>query len=330
MRYTRDILLDLAKELVEKRYAQDPKVDAVFLVGSVRPEDAVIEGPTDVDLLVLHNGEIPRERELVKISAEYHFDIFFEETNLYSNPKDLRSDGWRGWTMWDPHLLLQRGRFFEYTQSILRSQFDEPKYILARVRNFAESSRKSWARFDADPAKVTPREYLKAVYSAGNAFACLARSPYTKRNFLSQFYTQATEMEAADLVPALMDCVSDGRLADTVLAGLDEWEQCFTLATQAYANYTVHPLRLNYYKDAITKQAQSEFPASSLWPYAFTWAYIAEESKENKHIHTAWGKVGKELGLSADKLPIRLRALDQFLEQIEEIIAQVSDDYGVD
>ena len=330
MKYTREILLDLSKDLVAKRFENDQKVDAVFLLGSVRPEDAQIDHPTDVDLLVLHNGDISRERELVKISPDYHFDIFFEETSMYNNPKELRSDGWRGWAMWDPCLLHQKGRFFEYTQSILRSQFDEPKNIIARAKHFSASSRQQWESFTSEQAKTIPKTFLKAVYNAANAFACLARPPYTKRYFLSQFFVQATEMDATDLITSLLDCICETRNPDIARKGIQQWEHCYSLATQAFASYTIHPLRQNYYLDAITSQAQSEFPAAALWPYTFTWAYISEESQSNKEIADAWTKVSRELGYSPTKFPDRLHALDLFLEQIEDIIQQVSDDYGVD
>ncbi len=330
MKYTRDILVDLANELVLKRYSKDTKVDAVFLVGSVRPDNAIIESPTDVDLLVLHNGDIPRERELVKISPDYHFDIYFEETNYYNNPKDLRTDGWRGWAMWDPLLLHQNNHFFEYTQSVLRSQFDDPKNIIGRVRYFSNRARKKWAAFDSAPQKTNPTDYLKAVYDAGNAFACLSTQPFTKRGFLEQFYQQATEMDLPDLIPLLIDCISESKQPDMIRDSLTEWDHCFTLATQSFANYTVHPYRINYYRSAITRQLQGDLPIAALWPYMLTWSYISQESSEHRTIHRAWDQVSKMAGYTQDEMVTRIHKLDAFLESIEDIIDQVCSDYGVE
>lgn len=330
MRITRDILLDLSNELVEKRYKKDPKVDAVFLVGSVRPDDAVIDHPTDVDLLILHNGEIPRERELIKISNEFHFDLFFEETSNYNNPKDLRGDGWRGWTMWDPMLIHQNGRFFEYTQSVLRSQFEEPKNIVARIKFFLDRSRTRWKFFEAYPEKITPIELLKAVYDAGNAFACLNQQPFSKRNFLSEFYTLATSLEQEELIPSLFSCVSDTKQPNLISEHLNEWEKCFTEATRFYSTFTIHPNRLVYFRSTIQRQLEGDFPLAAFWPFAFTWAYIGKEAKESKVIANSWKKISSELGLDPASLIRKNTNLDVFLEQLEEIVVQVMDDYGVD
>ena len=75
MRVTRETLLKLTKDTVQRRFVHDIGITAVFLVGSLRPEDAVIESPADIDLLVIYNGEPPEHREIVKLSNDFHLDI---------------------------------------------------------------------------------------------------------------------------------------------------------------------------------------------------------------------------------------------------------------
>ena len=148
MRITREMLLKLAKDTTEKRFKPDPNVVAVFLVGSMRTDgDPLIGGTTDVDLLVITKGEPDLEREIIKISAEIHLDLMFESEKAYAKPRELRADPWRGWAMWDPMLLYEKGRFFEYTQSSLRAQFDDPSNVLARARYFAGRARDRWTAF---------------------------------------------------------------------------------------------------------------------------------------------------------------------------------------
>lgn len=330
MKITRDILVDLSNELVEKRFKKDSKVEAIFLVGSVRPEEAILDQACDVDLLILHNGEIPRERELVKISNEYHFDLFFEETAHYNNPKELRTDGWRGWAMWDPMLIHQNNRFFEYTQSVLRSQFDDPKNIIGRVKYFLQKARGRWNVFENYPEKINPREYLKAVFDAGNAFACLNQHPFTKRRFLSEFYSLATTLEQDDLVPMLFSCISNSKQPDLISGHMEEWEKSFVEATKAYSTYTIHPNRLNYFKSSINSQLKSDFPLSAFWPFAFTWAYIGEEHAESKIIASNWKKISSEIGFDTPSLLKKNTLLDSYLERVEEIVEQVSEDYGIE
>ena len=78
MRFTHEALLKIVKETVDKRFSHDPNVTAVFLIGSMRPDHVVVENAADVDLLVLHNGELPRDREIVKLSNDFHLDITYE------------------------------------------------------------------------------------------------------------------------------------------------------------------------------------------------------------------------------------------------------------
>jgi hypothetical protein len=326
MHITRDALLKLAKDTVEKRFAHDLKVSAVFLVGSLRPDHAPVESAADVDLLVLHNGELPRDREIVKLSNEYHLDIAYESVSLYAQPRELRGDGWRGWALWDPRLLYQKGRFFEYTQSVVRAQFDDPANVIKRARFFAEPARQAWSEMQLDLAGARPLKVLSAVFNAANGLASLSGAPIPERKLLAEFPARANNIDRPDLIQPLFSCVSTNASVDTTRQLLPAWEIAFQAAAQSPADLRLHPARLAYYKTSIEAQLASDLPRSALWPMLHTWALAAENGNFNEDQTLAWDAVCSALGLSPAALPERLTALDVFLDKLEELLEQIADE----
>jgi len=309
MRITRDLLLKLCRETVEKRFKPDPAVTAVFLVGSVRPENATIAPVSDVDLLVIPQDEPLREREINKLSNEIHFDIRYEPASAYAQPRELRRDPWRGWTLWNPLLLHEKGRFFEYTQAILRAQFDDPANILARARALAEPAREGWTamQFSGAPAL---KDYLQALENAANAVAALSGLPLTTRTFLSSFRARAEAAGRPEWNETLL-ALSGARSidAETLNAWIPAWETAFS---RAQANPEFHPARLGYYKAGIQTPLMGAQPSAGLWPLLVSWAQFADENDP------AWQETRRALGLDAAGLALRLQGLDAYLDELEE------------
>ncbi len=329
MRVNREALIKLAKETVEKRFAPDPKISAVFLVGSLRPELAVIESAMDVDLLVLHNGEIARDREIVKLSNEYHLDISYEAASLYAQPRELRGDGWRGWAMWNPQLLYQKGRFFEYTQSVVRSQFEEPINIIKRARFFAVTARAAWTEMQLDPECARPLKILTTTFNAANAFASLNGEPIPERKLLAEFPGRAKSLNQDDLIQIIFSCVSSSFNSEKTRLWLPLWESAFLSASHSPADLRLHAARHSYYKAAIETQLNSDLPGAALWPMLHTWALAAENGTfEQDHTH-AWEMVCVEAGLDLAGIPTRLQSLDVYLDRMEEILDQLITDNGL-
>ncbi len=329
MRITHDALLKIAKETVEKRYAHDSRVTAVFLVGSLRPDHAPVELASDVDLLVLHNGELPRDREIVKLSNEYHLDITYEDVAHYAHPRDLRSDGWRGWAMWDPRLLFQRGRFFEYTQSVVRAQFEEPVNIINRSRFFEEKARAAWSEMQFDFDSIRPLKVLDAIFNAANSLVSLNGAPIPERKLMAEFPARAQALDQSDLIHTAFECVSRNVSVENIRKLLPEWEKAFSTASQSPSDLRLHPVRLSYYRAAIENQLISDTPRSALWTLLHTWALAAENSNLPEEQIKTWQSVCAETGWDAAQLPERLQSLDEFLDGIEEILEQVSVDNGL-
>lgn len=329
MRISRDALIKLAKDNVEKRFVRDPNVTAVFLVGSLRQENAVVESAADVDLLVLHNGELLRDREIVRLSNEYHLDIAYETVDLYSQPRELRGEGWRGWAMWDPVLLFQRGKFFEYTQSVVRSQFDEPVNIIKRARCFADPAREAFVQLQLNPESATPLKLMDTAYKAGNALASLLGPPLPERKFLAEFPACARQMDLTELVQILFSTISGNISAEKIREKLPDWQEAFITASKYPGDLRLHSARLAYYKTAIESQLESDFPRSALWPMLQTWALSANSGNFNEDQMDLWQRTCFEFGMSPEQMPERMQALDMLLENMEEILEQVAADNGL-
>jgi len=303
MRITRDLLLKLCRETVEKRFQPDPNITAVFLTGSLRDENLPLRPITDIDLLVITKDAPLREREIVKLSAEVHFDLRFEPASLYAQPRELRRDPWRGWTMWDPLLLHEKGRFFEYTQAILRSQFDDPVNILARARALAEPARAAWTAMQLESAPSLTN-YPQALENTANAVAALSGVPLTVRRLLDDFPARAEAAGRPEWTEHLQAlCGAASISAESLQQWLPAWRQ--TYQEQARAE-EFHPTRLAYFSSAI------EAGIGGLWPMLISWNALAEPNDP------AWMEAQRALGLDAAGLELRLNGLDALLDELEE------------
>lgn len=329
MRITRDILLKLAQDFTQKRLVPDRNVNAAFLVGSVRPEDAPLPSVLDIDLLVIYNGEPPRTREIVKLSNEIHLDVSYENARDYAQPRELRGDPWRGWMMWDPHLLHQKGRFFEYTQSIVRAQFDDPENVLKRCRAFSGPAREAWNEMIFDPQAASPFKILAAAGNAANALATLAGPPLPERSLFFGFPARAETLGLPEMTGKLLQVITTSLDVNLIRHSLPQWEACFLAAAQAPLDLRIHLARLGYYKAAIESQLEGEMPAAAFWPLLHTWALSIQGGMTPPEGEAAWQGFLGQIGLDSAGAGERVEALDAFLDTVEETFERVSVESGL-
>jgi hypothetical protein len=323
MRTTRDALLKIARDTAEKAFIPNPNITAAFLVGSMLSENPFMGSTADIDLLVIYNGIPPREREIIKLSNDIHLDIRYESAELYAQPRELRGDPWRGYNMWDPLLLHQKARFFEYTQSIVRSQFDEPANRLKRAYAFSAPARTAWTEMQLDPASAQPLKLLNAAADAANTVAVLSGAPIPERRLLAEFPARANKLENPELVKGLLDIIAAQVTVDFVREWLPAWEAAFIAGGYKPVEARVHIARLGYYKAAIQTLLESDFPLAAVWPMLFTWALAAETGNLTSEHKRAWAKALAQLKLDSSGMTERLDALDHFLDILEETLEQI-------
>ena len=145
MRITRDLLLKTAKENAKKISGADRNIIAAFLVGSLLTDDPFIGDITDIDLLFICNAEPKTKREIIRLSSEIHLDVMYAARSEFDPPRKLRTDPWRGYMMYEPMLINETEHFLEFTQAIVRSQFELPENLIARVQYHTEKARSLWS-----------------------------------------------------------------------------------------------------------------------------------------------------------------------------------------
>jgi predicted nucleotidyltransferase len=74
VKITRQHLIDLARNEALKR-ADLNNVLSAYLIGSVASGDPLLGDTADIDLVLIHQGEAPSQRETVRLSHQVHFDI---------------------------------------------------------------------------------------------------------------------------------------------------------------------------------------------------------------------------------------------------------------
>lgn len=330
MKYTKEYLLEAAQKFIAKKVERDPSISAVMLIGSLRGYDHLINHPIDVDLLILQNDPVIIENELVRISDDHHLDVHYDDYTAYENPKLLRADGLRGWAIWNAEILYQQDRFFEFTQSTVRSQFDEPKNIIDRMRYFCSRARGYWLEKNADPQRTNMDEYLTAVADAGNALACIDHEPLSVRSFLSDFLEITNSHEISEINGKILACMSPDLSIDLISNKISLWKELFLEATKYPADMIINPLRLNYFLDSIETQAKGKQPITAFWPFLMTLGKMPIQFSENKKLIEKHKNLINSFGFSSDGMKQKLTALDLLLEDIESIIEQIQTDYSME
>ena len=331
MRITRDLLLRLAKENTEERAFNDDTIIAAYLSGSLLRDDPLLGNTTDIDLVFVHNTPVENERELKMLSPDIHLDIHHRYEKDYHPPRELRTNPWLGYELYDPQLLYETKHFFEFNQASLRAGFDEPKSILKRSYVLLNYARKIWMNLQFSAESLTPEvmhSYLDALLHAANAVAELSGPPLSERRLLLDFPARAEAIGHPQFTPGLFGLLGGTNLVPAQLdAWLPAWKNFFTFASEARTvDIRIHAERLGYYEKALIAIINSENPLAALYPMLLTWTLAAQALPENQI--TDWQNACNELGFSDATLEERLTAFDHYLDNIEEKIESMLAEHG--
>ena len=145
MRVTRESLIRIAKETAQERAFNDRDIIAAYLTGSLVSNDIdpLLGGTTDIDIIFVHATEPKHRREFVRLTPDFHVDLGHRAKSEFKRPRELRLDPWLGWEMYDPMLLFEREKFFEFVQAGLRAgfEFNAPAPALQRSRSLLAHGR---------------------------------------------------------------------------------------------------------------------------------------------------------------------------------------------
>jgi hypothetical protein len=338
MRITRESLIRIAKENTQERAFNDRDIVAAYLTGSlVSNADPILGGTADIDLVFVHSQRPGVVREIVKLTPDFHLDILHRSKDDFKSPRELRTDPILGCEMYDPMLLYQREKFFEFVQAGLRAgfEFNGPALVLARCRKLLAEARKGWINLSdirADKAgPVQVKQFLQAVYQATNAIAELNGGPLAERRFLLEFPARAQAAERPDFTATLFNLLGAVNIGNASIISnwLPDWKTAFLAASEnAKVDMHIHSARLNYYEKAMEVLLAGESPVASLWPLIHTWT-LAANALGNDQIQP-WRTVCEQLGLLGTGFEQRVSDLDHYLDEIEVRFDEIASANGLE
>ena len=336
MRVTRESLIRIAKETAQERAFNDSDIIAAYLTGALVSDiDPLLGGTADIDIIFVHANEPKHRREFVKLTPDFHLDISHRAKGEFKKPRELRLDPWLGWEMYDPMLLYEREKFFEFIQAGLRAgfEFNAPAPALQRSRLLLSEGRKIWRDLLAVEDPLTPQDlshYLKALYHAVNAVAELSGPPLQERRLMLEFGARAETAQRPSLNDGLMDLLGALNLDPvTINAWLPDWKQTFEFVMEnGRVDPRIHSTRLNYYEKAIRAMLEGEKPHAALWPLLQTWT-LAVEGLPDQELR-AWRSACEQLSLTATGFEARVNGLDQYLDEVEALLDELATQYGLE
>jgi hypothetical protein len=336
MRVTRESLIRIAKETAQERAFNDQDIIAAYLTGSlVSDTEPLLGGTTDIDVIFVRANEPKNRREFVKLTPDFHLDISHRSKAEFKRPRELRLDPWLGWEMYDPMLLYEREKFFEFIQAGLRAgfEFNAPAPALQRSRLLLSHGRSIWRDLLAVEDTLTPKDvaqYLKSLYHAVNAVAELSGPPLQERRLMLEFPPRAETAQRPGMNDGLVDLLGALNLdASVITAWLPEWKQAFESAMEnSLVDPRIHPARLNYYEKAIRAMLEGENPRAALWPLFQTWTLAVDVLPEQEL--NAWRSACDQLNFTGAGFEARVNGLDQYLDEVEVLLDELATQYGLE
>jgi predicted nucleotidyltransferase len=337
MRVTRESLIRIAKETAQERAYNDKDIIAAYLTGSLANDelDPMLGGTADIDIIFVHKDEPKHRREFVRLTPDFHADISHRAKAEFKRPRELRLDPWLGWEMYDPQLLFEREKFFEFVQAGLRAgfEFNSPALALQRSRSLLAHGRQIWRDLLEISDTVMPKDvaqYMKSLYHGVNAVAELSGPPLQERRLMMDFESRAETAQRPGMDAALTGLLGASALdVSAIHAWLPDWKHAFESATESSrVDPRINPVRMNYYEKAILAMLETSKPCVALWPLLQTWTLAVDVLPDMTA--NPWRAACGQLGLTAAGIEERVDALDHFLDEVEALLDDLSAQYGLD
>jgi hypothetical protein len=322
MRVTRDSLLRIAKETAQERAYNDKDIVAVYLTGSLLKAEPMLGGTADIDMVFVHHNLPAKTREFIKLTPDFHIDISRRARDEFKSPRELRGDPWLGYEMYDPQLLYEREKFFDFVQASLRAGFDfeSTELTLQRCRKMLSHGRQIWMDLADMEEAASPkdiRKYMKSLFHAVNAVAEVSGPPLHERRILLEFPQRAEAAGNPGFAIGAVGLIGGNRVdVAKMKTWLADWKVAFKLACdKPEVDARINSARANYYEKSIAALLDSETPQAALWPLIHSWTLCAEVL-EGDH-YKFWESAATELGLFGKGFAEKVEGLDHYIDDIE-------------
>ncbi len=324
MRVNRDTLIKVVRTTVSQRTRADRNLMSVYLCGSLLGEDYLLGGAADIDLVFIHTDAVTEEREIVHLTEDVHLDIAHHLYRTYRQTRSLRVHPWLGPTIFSCQVLYDPQHFMDFTQASVRGQFYRSDHVLERVRKLVDQARQIWLSYFNDLPEAGPAEvlvYLRAVEHAANAVASLNGPPLAERRFLLNFPARAQAVERPGLYAGLLGLLGAPNIEPAVLsAWLGAWQEAYDHVPADKAPARLNPIRKPYYQKALESLLNSGQPQTALMLLLSTWTLAACELPLESPALESWRSAFRQLGLIGAGFEERVKALDAYLDMVEETV----------
>ncbi len=324
MKFTPEILRRHAEVLVEKQTQGKRQIVAAYLRGSLLYGSPLMGGAGDIDLVFIHNSPPVRERQILPLTPEIHFDIVHHDEVLYRTPRELRLDPWMGPALQDAVPLFDPRHLVDYTQSGVRSNFFFPENVQGRAKPLLEKSRQFWLdRQISTPAEMTREfpEFLSALEGAANAVALLSGPPLPTRRLGIEFPQRASDIHAPGVALAFGHLLGTISLPVETLQGwIQPWKDAIKVLKSRPEAVPFLAEKEVYFRSAFDQILAGPQPTGLLWPLLVTWTQIVSALPEQTQLQIPWIKALTTLGFAGQDYLVKLEALDGFLEMCEGLV----------
>lgn len=337
MRITREGLVKIAEDAVERAVRANRNLAAAYMYGAVNDDkvDPLVGGVADIDLVFVHDFEPPAEHEVIQINDDVHLDIVHHIRSRYRQPREMRTDPFLGYAVYYCRILHDPRHLMDFAQAGVRAQFSRADTVFQRVTRQIEEARQAWAILQGPETTVTPGNvlaYLDALYKGSNAVVGLSGPPLSLRRFMLEYPARTAALAKPGLAAGLAGLLSSSKPDPSKLrAWLPSWDVVYD---QAIKDSPEHPdlkqARKTYYRRAIDALLENQQPAA-LWILLYTWTRNIHTLVDAPLLAETWYMLLELLGLGEDlAFREKTRGLDAYLETVEDIIAEWAHARGVD
>ncbi|MCC7361878.1 MAG: hypothetical protein IT317_20510 [Anaerolineales bacterium] len=295
-------LLKIARDAVQQRMDARHSLISAYLIGSVAANEPLLGEATDIDIILIEDGQPAVAREVVRLTDQVALDLTYRSRADYANPKSLRVHPWRGPEMAEPIFLADPQHFFELAQASARGQFHRPEYVAARARAFL-----AWARGElhvsllpgAEPdAPVSLANWGAALLYAANAAITLTGFPGAGRRLVLRLEAAAAKLKRPDLHAGFLAHFGGDSLdRATAEALLADWLAAYR-AGQSGTDEFIHPARRTIYERGFRAQIQADRAAEALWLMFATWDAAHRNAPTDPARAERWNAFLAQLGLA--------------------------------
>ncbi len=334
MRITKELLHKYAQETVKNRIRREPDLHAAYVTGSLLRDEPLLGGTTDIDLVFIHKYQVPVEREIAPLTQEISLDIFHTVKDDYNQHRQLRQDPWLGYPLTHYHILLfDTDHWLEFIQASINAEFHRPDNVLARVNGLLNKARENWFSLIQSPPLSHPEwlhQYLSTLTLAANAVIGLIAPPLTTRRFMMDLEGQTSALGAPSLYLGVKHLIG---LSEELSYQFNDWlsslEKDFDHLLK-YPEAPVHlsPCRKDYYLKAIQSLAESGKPEHAMWPLLRTWLDIQLASPKPAPSWDDFNLLLDSLHLAEQDAAQKTEALDAYLDNIEILVEDWTENYG--